>query len=117
MPHSKCNSRSVINRSRMIQEKYVPLRKEGNNETLNGLLQLQFSMIVEAEFISTHNARYFPSKLTESVDIGFPRSLLCPILFQSLMSHTTVVTWLPVPIMNTDIVKSALFTFVYHQVQ
>jgi hypothetical protein len=85
-------------------------------ETLNGLMQLLYSIIVEAEFY-THNARYFPSKLTESVDIGFPRSLLYPILFQSLMSHTTVTTWLPVPIINTDLIKSRLSTLAYHEVR
>ena len=57
---------------------------------------------------SPHNARYFPSKLTESVEIGFPRSLLYPILFQSLMFQTTVTTLEPAPVMNTDLVKTGL---------
>jgi hypothetical protein len=39
---------------------------------------------------STYSARYFPSKLTESVEIGFRRSLLYPILFQFVMSKTIV---------------------------
>jgi len=58
--------------------------------------------------LSTHNARYFPSKLTESVEIGFPRSLLYPILFQSLTFQTTVTTLEPAPVMNTDLVKISL---------
>lgn len=44
----------------------------------------------------TYNARYFPSKLTESVEICFSKSLLYPILFQLLMSKTTVTTLWPI---------------------
>lgn len=46
--------------------------------------------------LSTYKARNFPSKLTESVETGFPSSLLYPILDQSLMFQTTVTALLPV---------------------
>jgi hypothetical protein len=52
-------------------------------------------MIRSTVFICTYKARYFPSMLTESVEIGFPRSLLYPIRLQSLMFQTTVTTLLP----------------------
>jgi hypothetical protein len=48
------------------------------------------------EEISTYSARYFPSKLTESVETGFRRSLLYPILFQLVMSKTIVKMSLPI---------------------
>ena len=76
-------------------------------EMLNGLIQQQY-YDTSRSILSTHNARYFPSKLTESVEIGFPRSLLYPILFQSLMFHTAVTTLEPAPVMNTDLVKISL---------
>lgn len=78
-------------------------------EILNGLIQLQYYN-TSRSILSTHNARYFPSKLTESVEIGFPRSLLYPILFQSLMFQTTVTTLEPAPVMNKDLVKTSLLS-------
>ena len=76
-------------------------------EMLNGLKQQQYYN-TSRSILSTHNARYFPSKLTENVEIGFPRSLLYPILFQSLTFQTTVTTLEPAPVMNTDLVKISL---------
>jgi hypothetical protein len=76
-------------------------------EVQNGLIQQQYYDTSRSIF-STHNARYFPSKLTESVEIGFPKSLLYPILFQSLMFQTAVTTLEPAPVMNTDLVKISL---------
>ena len=76
-------------------------------EMLNGLIQQQYYN-TSRSILSTHNARYFPSKLTENVEIGFPRSLLYPILFQSLTFQTTVTTLEPAPVMNTDLVKISL---------
>ena len=43
-----------------------------------------------------YRAKYFPSKLIEREEIGFPSSLLYPIFFHVLISHTVVKNLSPI---------------------